>query len=401
MLWHALVVTLVPEDGSKVSVHNDRPRAQRACRELEQRFGLRRLEARAREAGSRGLKHGELAADRRRGRQLGDRGEHPERSSRQTLERIVRACATASRDESEFIQRLRDEGIRYRPRYAESGTEEVVGYSVRQPDPDDGPRRSVWYGGGRLARDLTLPALRRGWGQGEDARRRAVAEWGAPASAKRRTAAERQAELEQRGLMWHRCTTELERVRQQLRAAGTDSVAIAHAAREGAGVLAAWSLALEGEHPGALARAGRQLARSAELPAHTPLPPKTLSRASGLALFTLAAGKPDTPVGWTIVAREIALLATELGRVHRARGELDRAQQIEIELGAELAEIRVTLEHEQPRTGEELDAEVRAAKRAREALPPPERDSGRQSAEETDDVKRLINPLRGRRRRGR
>ena len=87
--------------------------------------------------------------------------------------------------------------------------------------------------------------------------------------------------------------------------------------------------------------------------------------------------------------------------MHRARGELDRAQQIETELGAELAEIRVTLEHEQPRTGEELDAEARAAKRAREALPPPERDSGRQSAEETDDVKRLINPLRRRRRRGR
>ena len=36
-----LVVTLVAEDGSKASVHNDRPRAQKACRELEQRFGLR------------------------------------------------------------------------------------------------------------------------------------------------------------------------------------------------------------------------------------------------------------------------------------------------------------------------------------------------------------------------
>ena len=110
-----IVVTLVAEDGSKASVHNDRPRAQKACRELEQRFGLRRLEARTREAGSRGLKHGELAADRRRGRQLGDRGEHAERSSRQTLERIVRACATASRDESEFIRRLREEGVQAAP----------------------------------------------------------------------------------------------------------------------------------------------------------------------------------------------------------------------------------------------------------------------------------------------
>jgi hypothetical protein len=60
---------------------------------------------------------------------------------------------------------------------------------------------------------------------------------------------------------------------------------------------------------------------------------KPLSRASGLALFMLAAGKPDRPVGWTIVAREIALLASELGRVHLARGELARAQEIETELG--------------------------------------------------------------------
>jgi hypothetical protein len=394
-----LVVTLVAEDGSKARVHNDRPRAQKACRELEQRFGLRRLEARTREAGSRGLKHGELAADRRRGRRLGDHGEHPEHSSRQTLERIVRACASASRDESEFICRLGDEGVRYRPRYAEGGTDVVVGYSVRLPGADERPPRSVWYGGGRLARDLTLPALRRSWGQDEDAQRRAVAEWSSPAAANRRSPAERQAELEQRGLMWHRCTAELERVRQQLRAAGADPAAIAHAAREGAGVLAAWSLALEGETPAGLARAARQLARSAELPAYTPLPRKAVSRAPGLALFMLAAGKPDSAVGWTIVAREIALLASELGRVHRARGELDRAQQIESDLGAELSQIQAALDRARPRTGEDFDAEAQAAKRAREPLPPPAWDAGRHGAEETDDVKRLINPLR--RRRGR
>ena len=396
-----LVVTLVAEDGSKASVHNDRPRAQRACRELEQSFGLRRLEARTRQAGSRGLKHGELAADRRRGRGVGDRGERAEWSSRQTLEQIVRACATASRDESEFIGRLRDEGIRCRPRYAEGGTDVVVGYSVRLPGADHGPQRSVWYGGGRLARDLTLPALRRSWRRDEQARQRAVAEWKSTTPATPRSAADRQAELEQRALMWHRCTMELGRVRQQLRAAGSDRASIAHAAREGAGVLAAWSLAFEGQQPGALARAARQLARSAELPAHTSMPHKSLSRASGLALFMLAAGKPDTPVGWMIVAREIALLASELGRVHRARGELDRAQQIETELGAGLAQTEASLEREQPHIGESLDAEAQAANRAREPLPPPAPNPGRQGAGETEDVKRVLGPLQRRRGSGR
>jgi len=78
--------------------------------------------------------------------------------------------------------------------------------------------------------------------------RQADADAGAPRELLPRSSARRlaglrpsgQAELEQRALMWHRCTTELERVRQQLRAAGTDPAAIVHAAREGAGVLAAW-----------------------------------------------------------------------------------------------------------------------------------------------------------------
>ena len=196
--------------------------------------------------------------------------------------------------------------------------------------------------------------------------------------------------------MWHRCTTELERVRQQLRAAGSDPAAIAHAAREGAGVLAAWSVALEGEEPGALARAARQVARSAELPAHTLASPKQFSRASGLALFMLAAGKPDSAVGWLIVSRETALLAGELGRVHRARGELERAQEIESELGAELALVDARFERERPRADEVLDAEAQAAKRAREPLPPPTRE---QRPADVDDVKRLSDPLR--RRRGR
>ena len=199
--------------------------------------------------------------------------------------------------------------------------------------------------------------------------------------------------------MWHRCTMELERVRQQLRAAGSEPAAIAHAAREGAGVLAAWSIALEGEQPGALARAARQIARSAELPAYTPVPVKPPSRASGLALFMLAAGKPDAPVGWMIATREIALLASELSRAHRARGELDRAQQIESELRAELAQIESALERERPQLGDDLDAESRAASRAREPLPPPTRDPTRESAGSPEDVRRVINPPRGRRAR--
>ena len=399
-----LVVTLVAEDGSKARVHNDRPRAQKACRELEQRFGLRALEARTRRAGSRALKHGEIAADRRRGRGVGERGEHAERSSRQRLERVVRACAGASRNASEFLGRLREHGLRFRPRYAEGGTGEVVGYSVRLADDEHNRRRVVWYGGGRLARDLTLPALRRSWGQDDGEEQRAVEAWGSTGAGGRRSAAERRAELDERGLLWYRCTGEIERVRLQLRAAGTDPAACAYAAREGAAVLAAWSLDLEGELPGPLARASRQLARSAELPAYTPAPRRPLSRASGLALFMLAAGRPDSEVGWLLVCRELGLLAGEIGRVHRARGELDRAQEIETDLYEELEQIRARINAGRPEAmAVELDAETKVAKRARDPLGPATRQAPERTADvdDVDAVKRLIDPTRRRRPRQR
>jgi hypothetical protein len=397
-----LVVTLVAEDGSKARIHNDRPRAQKACRELEQRFGPRSLEARTRGAGSRALKHGEIAADRRRGRGVGERGEHAERSSRQRLERVVRACAGASRNETEFVIRLREHGLHARPRYAEGGTSKVAGYSVRLAASEHDRGRTVWYGGGRLARDLTLPTLRRGWGQDHGEETRALAEWQSTSDVRRRSTAERRAELEERGLLWHRCTTEIERVRLQLRAAGTDPAACAHAAREGAAVLAAWSIDLEGEQPGPLARASRHLARSAELPAYTQAPRRPLSRASGLALFMLAAGGPDSAVGWLLVCRELGLLAGEIGRVHRARGEVDRAREIETDLQDELEQIRARIDADRPESAE-LDAETEAAKRAREPLGPATRQAPERPADgaDVDAVKRLADATRRRRPRQR
>jgi hypothetical protein len=61
------------------------------------------------------------------------------------------------------------------------------------------------------------------------------------------------------------------------------------------------------------------------------------------------------------VFREVALPAAEIGRVHRYRGELDRAREIETELHGELEEIRTRLETQQPPMAE-LNAEARAAR---------------------------------------
>jgi hypothetical protein len=336
-----LVVTLVAEDGSKASVHNDQPRAQNAARDLEQRFGLRRLEARARETGSRGVRAGERMADARRQRAHGPDGHAPERGSRQTLERIVRGCATASRNEGEFLRALREQNVRVRPRYAEGGHTAVVGYSVRLPGPDSGPQRAVWFGGGRLARDLTLPSLRASWQQSDAEQQAAVKQWSTWTTSRPRTQDQRDAELEHRAVSWHQCVDEIDRLRRQLRSVDNDPAGAARVARDGAGIVAAWSLALEADRPGALARASRSLARSAELRAHRRAPPaRPRPRNSTLALYLLAGARPDSAAGWLLLARQLSLLGRDLARLHQLRGELDRARELETQFAGRLHELR-------------------------------------------------------------
>ena len=254
-----VVVSLVAEDGSKASVHYDQPRSQNAARSLEQRFGLRRLEARARETGSRGVRAGERMADAHRDRDHGTHGQAPERGSRQTLERIVRACAAASQNESEFVRALREHKVRVRPRYAQGARSSVVGYSVALPGPASGSQRAIWFGGGRLARDLTLPSLREGWQQSAGEQENAVKEWSRWTSSAPRTRDERRAELEHRAVRWHQCVSDVDRLRRQLRRVTGDPAGTARVARDAAGILAAWSVALEADEPGSLARASRHL----------------------------------------------------------------------------------------------------------------------------------------------
>ena len=396
-----IVVGLVAEDGSKASVHNDRPRAQQAARGLEERFGLRRLEARTRGTGSRGIRPGERMADTRRHRDHGPEGHQPEQGSRQTLERIVRGCATASRNESEFLRTLREHGVRVRPRYAEGGRTKVVGYSVRLPGPDSGSDRAVWFGGGRLARDLTLPSLRAGWQQDASEQAAAVKEWSPRTGRPGRSDNQRRTDARERALAWHQCVGEIERLRGQLRGVDNDPAGAARVARDGAGVLAAWSLTLEGDTPGPLARAARQLARSAEHPAHrrTP-PPRPRPRSSALALFLLAGARPDSTAGWFLLTRQLSLLASDLARLHQLRGELDRAREIEAGVGAELELVRTGLAVE-PGSATPAEPEAAAALRpVRDPIPAPQ--PGAQSSDQdAEAARRLSDATRRRPRRHR
>ena len=76
---------------------------------------------------------------------------------------------------------LRDAGLAARPRYDRVGGHGVVGYTVAEKPSDAG--MAVFFGGGKLARDLSLPALRERWRDGEAEGQEAIAEWAGEAPA--------------------------------------------------------------------------------------------------------------------------------------------------------------------------------------------------------------------------
>ncbi|GAA1579342.1 hypothetical protein GCM10009678_72540 [Actinomadura kijaniata] len=151
-----LVATLARTDGLRPEVWNDGYRVREACLAVEERFGLRRT----------------APADRTAARRAA-RGEHEKahragqpRDPRSELRRRVQTAAAAARTESEFFHLLRDDGLLVRLRHSQRQPAQVTGYAVALPEYRTAAGRAVWYGGGKLAADLTLPKLRHRWTNG-------------------------------------------------------------------------------------------------------------------------------------------------------------------------------------------------------------------------------------------
>jgi len=176
-----VAVSLVREDGTRASTWNDYLKAGKACADLEARFGLARVLGRN--------AHRSVPEPSRADREISAARGDPE-PLRVRLERTVRACAAAARSEAHFVALARSSGLLIRPRYADDpGTWTVTGYAVAAKDGRQAYSRKtgrtgpIWFGGGKLASDLTLPGLRRRWeppGQNTAAARaEALAAWSA------------------------------------------------------------------------------------------------------------------------------------------------------------------------------------------------------------------------------
>ena len=82
---------------------------------------------------------------------------------RDTLRRSVRTAAAGATTLTEFLERLRDDGLLVRERHSERNPGEITGYAVASPDSVDSTGTPIYYGGGRLAAGLMLPKLRSRW----------------------------------------------------------------------------------------------------------------------------------------------------------------------------------------------------------------------------------------------
>jgi len=156
-----LMVNLVREDGEVAATWNDRRTMSRVCADMERRFALTVVEGRA--------GHGMPGYSKAEHQKM--RAGVP--SERQRLARLVRAAAARSASEAEFVRRAKASGALVRPRFATGGRDQVVGYAAALR-PVEG-QELVWFGGGKLAADLTLPRLRQQWDVVDE--HQALAEW--------------------------------------------------------------------------------------------------------------------------------------------------------------------------------------------------------------------------------
>jgi hypothetical protein len=72
-------------------------------------------------------------------------------------------AAAAASDETDFFDRLRAGGLLVKPRESSIHPGEITGYAVGLPGYRNADGETVWYGGGKLAPDLTLLKLRHRW----------------------------------------------------------------------------------------------------------------------------------------------------------------------------------------------------------------------------------------------
>jgi hypothetical protein len=148
-----LVAMLARQDRTRPRIVNERYRVRDACIAAERRYGLRST-APADRTAARSPSRAETGKAARQGR-----GEPP----RTTLRRHVTTAAASAASAEEFFARLDQAGVLVRLRYSTRTPGQVTGYAVALPGDTARNGEPVWYGGSKLAADLSWPGLAQRW----------------------------------------------------------------------------------------------------------------------------------------------------------------------------------------------------------------------------------------------
>lgn len=306
-----IAATIVREDGTRWSPWYDQRKAQRACNVLEHRYGLLVVESRERGRGSRCDSAAAQNAAARAG---------ASRTDRAVLEERLRAAATAAANEADFVRRARRFGVRLHPRFARGRTDVVVGYSAALRTEDG--QQTRWWGGGRIARDLTLTQLRTRWEDTPTSALEAVEAW--------KGHYPKRAPYD--GPLWEDRIRALESFRAHLeRLSPTDRVGLANASADIAGLLHAQAItARTSGGRDMLERAAVQVGRCAQLktrPADKRLVDVGARMASDLALSIAATSSPHMAA--VALAHATVDLVHTIAELHEAASQAATAAAIE------------------------------------------------------------------------
>jgi hypothetical protein len=279
---------LARQDGARPQCWNDYYRVREACQSAEECHGLRLTAPGDRTAGRRPTR-AENEKARRQGR--------PE-APRVTLRRAVYTAAAGTASEEEFFARLRDGGVLVRTRLSTHNPGQVTGYAVALAGDTARSGGPVWFGGGKLAADLSLPRLRDRWDGATTT----------PGPDARFTAAERNA-------IWEHAARAAQGARDQIRfLAATDPAAASDAAWAASDTLHAAADALG-------SRIVRQAADAYDRAARMPYAriPRRTTAGNGLrwAARLLSFASDDPTLAQVALIVRLAALAKEVAELRK------------------------------------------------------------------------------------
>jgi hypothetical protein len=330
-----VVATLARQDGRRPRLSNDRYRSMEASRLVEAKYGLTVTGATGRTGTPRPSR-----AEQRKHRDTAQRRSAqgkpgPAAPDREVLRRQVRVAAAGASSLPEFLARLRGDGLLVRERMSERNPGEVTGYAVALPDRYDTGGKPIYFGGGKLASDLSLPRLQRRW-QGPGAGRTSTTGPAAAAASRAMAGAGRQAgsrtpRTDRFGLtgterlrIWKQATLAAQAASKHIAACAIgDPAAAADAAWAASDFLAAAARVVEGRPGGPLTDAAQQYDNAArEMYGRTPPPSAagTGLRVAGRLLLSAQVAKPSE-------LRQLLALLAQLAALTDAVTRLREAQQ--------------------------------------------------------------------------